>query len=111
MAYDEELALRLQGLLGDEDGLTTKEMFGGLAFLVHGNMAVAASGKGGLMVRVDPAHSDVLLERPHASRMVMGGREMDGWLRVDESQLDDAQLAEWVARGLDFARGLPPKEG
>lgn len=110
MAYDEELALRLQGLLGDEDGLTTKKMFGGLAFLIHGNMAVAASGKGGLMVRVDPADSDVLLERPHASRMVMGGRSMDGWLRVDDDGIEeDAELREWVDDALDYVRTLPPK--
>lgn len=110
MAYDEELALRLQGMLADEAGLTTKKMFGGLAFLIGGNMCVAASGKGGLMARVDPGRSDALLERPHASRMVMGGRQMDGWLRVADAGIDeDDDLRAWVDEALGYVRTLPPK--
>src|SRR3954463_4405048 len=83
MAYDEDLANRIRELLADESGVTEKKMFGGLAFLVGGNMSVAASGQGGLMVRVDPDESRVLVAKPHVSRMVMRGREMAGWLRVD----------------------------
>src|SRR4051794_16688111 len=82
MAYDEELAERIRHAVAGEAGITEKRMFGGLAFLVHGNMAVAASGQGGLMVRTDPADAESLTAEPHVGRMVMRGREMDGWLRV-----------------------------
>ena len=109
MAYDEDLAERLRELVAREKGLTEKRMFGGLAFLLDGNMAVSASGQGGLMVRVDPAASDDLVADARAERMVMKGRPMDGWLRVDAEGLDDAGLAEWVARGVAYARSLPPK--
>jgi len=110
MAYDEELADRIREAVQDVDGVTEKRMFGGLAFLVHGNMAVAASGQGGLMLRVDPAETEELTARPHARPMVMRGREMDGWLRVDAEGVDaDHELAEWVALGVARARVLPPK--
>jgi len=110
MAYDEELADRLREALQEVDGLTEKRMFGGLAFLVHGNMAVAASSKGGLMLRVDPAENDALLREPHTGPMVMRGRATDGWLRVDAEALDDdGGLDRWVARGVARARSLPPK--
>ncbi|MBO9531534.1 MAG: TfoX/Sxy family protein [Solirubrobacteraceae bacterium] len=110
MAYDEDLALRLQVLLADEAGLTTKRMFGGLAFLVGGNMAVAASSKGGIMVRVEPGEHDALLGEPHVSPMIMGGRETRGWLRVSDEGVDsDADLGAWAARGVAYARSLPAK--
>jgi hypothetical protein len=85
-------------------------MFGGLAFLVQGNMAVAASSKGDLMLRVDPAESESLTVHPEVERMVMRGREMDGWLRVGLGALEsDTDLRRWVDLGLDYARSLPPK--
>src|SRR3954452_10259136 len=109
MAYDRELAERIRGVLPPEP-VAEKAMFGGLAFLVGGHMAVAASGKGGLMVRCDPADSDRLVETPGATRMEMRGREMDGWLRVtSEAAADDAALAEWVRIGTTYAATLPPK--
>jgi TfoX/Sxy family transcriptional regulator of competence genes len=104
MAYDERLAERIRRRAG---GATEKKMFGGLAFLVGGNMAVAASGQGGLLVRVDPAESDELVATTRAELMEMGGRTMSGWLRVDVESDDD--LAEWVDRGVAYARSLPPK--
>ena len=110
MAYDEELADRIREAVEGEPGLSEKRMFGGLAFLVHGNMAVAASGQGGLMLRCDPAESDELVQHPGVSRMEMRGREMDGWLRVQHDAVaDDGALRHWVDVGLTFARSLPPK--
>jgi TfoX/Sxy family transcriptional regulator of competence genes len=110
MAYDEELADRLREQLTDEPAITEKKMFGGLAFLLHGNMAVAVSGQGGLLVRVDPAASDDALSRPHAELAVMRGRPMSGWIRVAaEGVRTKPQLAGWVRRGVEFARTLPPK--
>ena len=110
MAYDEDLANRIRELIATEAGLSEKKMFGGLAFLIGGNMAIAASGQGGLMVRVDPAESDALTAKPHASPMVMRGREMQGWLRVDDEGVrTKRQLEPWVARGVAYARSLPPK--
>jgi TfoX/Sxy family transcriptional regulator of competence genes len=106
MAYDDALASRIRDLVGGEDGLTEQKMFGGLAFLVNGNMAVAASGQGGILVRVDPAESARLVETTGAEEMVMRGRSMAGWLRVDPGQ---DELPEWVERGVSFARSLPPK--
>jgi TfoX/Sxy family transcriptional regulator of competence genes len=110
MAYDEELADRLRELVQGERGVTEKRMFGGLAFLINGNMAVSASSQGGLLLRVDPAETDTLVEDPAARRFVMRGREMDGWLRVDAAGLStDRKLQQWVARGVAYARSLPPK--
>ncbi|MBW0013024.1 TfoX/Sxy family protein [Mycobacterium sp.] len=110
MAYDEHLANRIRELLGSERGVEEKRMFGGLAFLVNGNMSVAASGQGGLLVRVPPGDTDKLLRRAHISPMVMAGREARGWLRVDaEGVKTKRQLQDWVARGVGYARGLPPK--
>ena len=109
MAYDEDLAERIRGLLPDVT-VTEKKMFGGLAFLVGGNMAVAASGKGGLMLRCDPADSEGLVAEPGASRMEMRGKEMDGWLRVaGDAVADDAALARWVEVGTSYAASLPAK--
>ncbi|MFR9803303.1 TfoX/Sxy family protein [Pseudonocardia sp. RS010] len=113
MAYDEALAARLRSLLTGEPGLTEKRMFGGLAFLLGGHMAVVASGRGGLMVRVDPDRAPSLLARPGVERMVMQGREMAGWLRVlgrpEVDDVADEDLAGWVAEGVGFVRTLPPK--
>ena len=110
MAYDEELAARIRELVADEPSLTEKKMFGGLAFLVGGNMAAAASGQGGLLVRVDPAETDELTRTTNARMMEMRGREMPGWLRVDADEVSrDEELAEWVGRGVSFARSLPAK--
>jgi hypothetical protein len=110
VSYDEVLAARIRALVGDEDGVRELRMFGGLAFLVHGHMAVAASGQGGVMIRVGPADSDRLVEESPARLVVMRGRPMPGWLRVDaESVAEDGELAAWVERGVAFARSLPPK--
>jgi TfoX/Sxy family transcriptional regulator of competence genes len=110
MAYDEDLANRIRELMAGQKGVTEKKMFGGLAFLVGGNMAVAASGQGGIMVRIDPEESDALVQRDHASLMVMRGREMPGWLRVDDEGVRTMrQLEPWVKRGVAYARSLPPK--
>ena len=110
MAYDEELADRIRELLGGEAHVTEKKMFGGLAFLIGGNMAVAASGQGGLLVHVDPAQSDKLTATTNARLMEMRGRSMRGWLRVDSKDLrTKRQLAKWVERGTNYARSLPAK--
>ena len=110
MAYDEDLAGRIRELIADERGLTEKKMFGGLAFLIDGHMSISASGRGGLLLRVDPAQTDALLAKPHAEPFEMRGRPMDGWLRVAPDGLKTrAQLERWVRRGVDYARSLPPK--
>ena len=110
MAYDEELADRIRALLGDRAGVTEKKMFGGLGFMIGGNMAVAASGQGGILVRVDPAQSDELVATTTAEPMEMRGRQMAGWLRVDTADVaDHAALGEWVERGATYAGSLPPK--
>jgi TfoX/Sxy family transcriptional regulator of competence genes len=110
VAYDRALADRIRKLVEAVPDLTEKEMFGGLGFLVAGNMAVAASGKGGLLVRVDPAETEALLSSPGARLFEMGGRKMRGWLTVDAAQVEDrATLAVWVDRGIAFASSLPAK--
>jgi TfoX/Sxy family transcriptional regulator of competence genes len=110
VAYDEVLADRIRELLVDERGVTEQKMFGGLAFLIRGNMAVAASGQGGVLVRVDPAQSDKLVATTKASEMEMRGRSMQGWLRVDADNVrTKRQLAAWVERGARYARSLPAK--
>jgi TfoX/Sxy family transcriptional regulator of competence genes len=110
VAYDEELAARIRELLAETPDLAEKTMFGGLAFLVGGNMAVAASGQGGLLVRVDPDESDDLVASTPAYPMEMRGREMRGWLRVDADAVrTKRELATWVRRGSAFARSLPAK--
>jgi TfoX/Sxy family transcriptional regulator of competence genes len=109
MAYDEDLAERIRGLLPNLP-VTEQKMFGGLAFLIGGHMSVAASGQGGLLLRCDPADTERLVAEPGASRMEMRGKEMDGWLRVTtEAVADDADLARWVDVGTTYARSLPPK--
>ena len=110
MAYDEDQADRVRALLGGGPDIGERRMFGGLAFLAGGHMAVAVSGQGGLMVRVEPEQTDALLGEPGARPMVMNGRELDGWLRVDDAAVtDDAALRTWVERGAAYARSLPPK--
>ncbi len=110
MAYDEDLANRIRELIAGDPDVTEKKMFGGLAFLVGGNMSLAASGQGGLMVRVDPQDTDALLTKPHARPFEMRGRELQGWLRVDAEGLRTRrQLDPWVRRGVAYARSLPPK--
>ncbi len=110
MAYDEDLADRIRELLGVHKGVEEKRMFGGLAFLINGNMSVAASGRGGLMVRVPPDEADKLLARQHVEPMVMAGRETRGWLRVSvDGVKTKRQLQSWVTCGVDYASSLPPK--
>jgi TfoX/Sxy family transcriptional regulator of competence genes len=112
VAYDEDLAKRIRELVLTESGVSEKRMFGGLAFLIDGNMAVSASGQGGLLVRVDPAETAELLSEPHAQSFEMRGRAMQGWLRVDaEGLATRQQLERWVARGVAYARSLPAKSG
>lgn len=110
MAYDEDLAGRIRELIAAEPDLTEKKMFGGLAFLIGGHMSVAVSHQGGLLLRVDPDKTDLLLAKPHARPFEMRGRPMDGWLRVDaEGVRTRAQLARWVQRGVSYVRSLPAK--
>jgi TfoX N-terminal domain len=110
MAYDEDLANRIRELIADSPDLEEQRMFGGLAFLIGGHMSVAASGQGGLLVRVDPDETEALLATPHARAFDMRGREMRGWLRVDpEGVRTTRQLEPWVRRGVGYARSLPPK--
>ena len=110
MAYDPALADRIREALSGVHGVTEKRMFGGLAFLVNGNMAVAASGHGDLMVRVPPEETATMVARAHVSPMIMSGRETRGWIRVDLAGVRTArQLQRWVDVGADYAGGLPPK--
>src|SRR5664279_2735140 len=110
MTYEEKLADRVRELLADEDGVAEKKMFGGLAFLLMGNMAVAASGRGGLLVRVNPADSEALTSLPYVDLMEMRGRTMAGWITIETEALGSKrELARWVKRGVDYARTLSPK--
>ena len=110
MAYDEKLAERIRELIGDEPGLAEKKMFGGLAFLIGGNMAIGASGQGGVLVRCDPEESDQLVAKTNARLMEMRGRQMQGWLRVDDGDVRTKRdLAGWAKLGVAYARSLPPK--
>lgn len=110
MAYDVALADRIRELLGDEAGVREQHMFGGLAFLVNGNMAVSASSHGGLLLHIDPADAADLVQEPHVRPAEMRGRFMNGWLRVDPEVLrTDDDLDTWVAHGVAYARSLPPK--
>lgn len=110
VAYDEDLANLIRELISSDPDVTERRMFGGLAFLVCGHMAVAASRQGGVMVRVDPAQTDALLAEPHAGTFEMRGRAMQGWVRVGaEGVRTKRQLEPWVKRGVAYARSLPPK--
>ena len=110
MAYDEDLADRIRELIAAQPGVEEKRMFGGLAFLIIGNMSVAVSARGGLMVRVPPDETEKLLAREHVEPMVMAGRESRGWLRVAlDGVKTKRQLQSWVTRGVDYAKSLPSK--
>lgn len=110
MAYDENLANEIRELVASERGIEEKRMFGGLAFLVNGNMSVAVSGQGGLLVRVPKDDRDKMLRRDHVSPMVMAGRDVRGWVRVDAAGVrTKRQLQGWVTRGVGYARSLPAK--
>jgi hypothetical protein len=110
MVFDDDLAKRIRDIVRDEPDLTEKRMFGGLAFLINGNLAVSASGQGGMLLRVDPTDTPTLIKRPEASRCQMRGREMDGWLRIDATGLTTKrQLKSWVFRGVSYVRSLPAK--
>jgi hypothetical protein len=115
MSYDEELADRIRAAIADVDGVTEKAMFGGLAFMVNGNLAVSASGQGGLLLRVDPAETDALVSEDGVARFEMRGRAMNGWLHVPRlhasgsAVVSDDQLDRWVAIGVTYAGSLPPK--
>jgi TfoX/Sxy family transcriptional regulator of competence genes len=110
MTYDTELADRIREILREESGLTERRMFGGLAFLIHGHMAVSVSGQEGLLLRTDPAQTESLLNAPHVGRFQMRGRDMRGWLRVDpEAVKTEDDLRRWVKHGVARARALPPK--
>ena len=110
MAYDENLADRIRALLATDHDVVEKKMFGGLAFLIGGNMSVSASGQGGMLLRCDPEETDSLVKSPHADRFEMRGRAMDGWLRVEPEGLEsDVDLRRWVDVGVGYARSLPPK--
>ena len=110
MAYDTDLADRVRSMLSGEPDVVEKRMFGGLAFLVAGHMAVSASGQGGLLLRVDPASSDRLTADPRVSRFQMRGRSMAGWLHVEiDSSVIEEELRSWVDTGVAMARSLPPR--
>jgi hypothetical protein len=110
VAYDEDLANRVRELLAAEAGVVEKPMFGGLAFLIGGNLSVSVSGQGGLLLRCDPAETGALVGKPYAAAFEMRGRAMDGWLRIDpEGVSSKRQLQRWVERGVSYARSLPPK--
>jgi TfoX/Sxy family transcriptional regulator of competence genes len=111
MAYDEDLADRIRDLLSQQRAVTEKKMFGGLAFLIGGNMAIAASGQGGALIRVDPADADRLVETTPAEAAVMRGRPMQGWLRVESDELrTKRRLEKWVKLSSAYASSLPPKK-
>jgi TfoX/Sxy family transcriptional regulator of competence genes len=110
VAYDEDLANRVRELMTGNERVVEKRMFGGLAFLIGGNMSVSVSGQGGLLLRCDPRETDALLGKPHAEAFEMRGRAMEGWLRIDPEGLHTKrQLQRWVERGVSYARSLPPK--
>jgi TfoX/Sxy family transcriptional regulator of competence genes len=110
MAYDEDLAGRIRELIGSEPGLTERKMFGGLAFMINGNMSVGVSSRGGLMLRIDPAETETLLSKPFAGPFEMRGTAATGWLRVEaEGVKTKRQLERWVARGVKYGRSLPAK--
>ena len=111
MAYDLDLAELIRELVAAERGVDERRMFGGLAFLINGNLSVAASSRGGLLVRVPPAETEALTTDDRVSPMVMAGQPRRGWLFVETTADDDAWVEEWVARGVAYARSLPAKRG
>lgn len=110
MAYDQALADRVREIVAASGQFSERKMFGGLAFMVAGHMAVAASGRGGIMLRVDPSRADELLAQPYCHPFEMRGRPVEGWLRIDPDGVrTKRQLERWVMRGVDYARALPPR--
>jgi hypothetical protein len=110
LAYDDALAARVREVLRGEQRVVEQPMFGGLAFLLDGNMTVTVSSRGGIMVRVPPDETDEIVEGTVATPMIMRNRPVHGWVRVAAAELEtDAKLRDWVGRGLDYARSLPPK--
>ncbi len=109
MAYDEDLAAQIRAAVATERGVTEKRMFGGLAFLVNGHLAASASGRGGMLLRVDPAATDALADQPHVERAVMRGRALDGWLHIDVAALGEDDVERWITLGVTYARSLPPR--
>ena len=111
MSYDEALADRIRNLVSSQAGISEKQMFGGIAFLIYGNMAIAASGQGGILVRVDPKQTEELLANTEATMMEMRGVSMPGWLRLTSKDVqDDEELTRWVKLGVEYALTLLPKE-
>ena len=109
MAFNEALVERIRGLVADRDDVSERKMFGGLSFMLAGNMCCGVIGDE-LMVRVEPGETEALLGEPHARRFDMTGRPMNGWLVVGGAGVtDDAALARWVGRGVAFAASLPAK--
>ena len=107
MAHDPELAERLHEVLAAQPDLTHKKMFGGHGFLLGGHLAVSASGVGGLLLRVDPAQAESLLNEPLVTRFEMRGRQMKGWLHLDPGAVStDEELRRWVQLGVDYVRTL-----
>jgi TfoX/Sxy family transcriptional regulator of competence genes len=110
MAYDVEIANRIREVMEGEHGLSEKRMFGGLAFLIDGKMAVSASNQGGVLLRIDPTLRESLVSEPHVRPTEMRGRELAGWLRVDaEALVTEDELRRWVSHGVTYARSLPPR--
>lgn len=110
MAYDEELSDRIRELIGGEPGLREQKMFGGLVFLIDDHIAIAASGDGGLLVRLDPSAAEAMLAKAQIEAMQMGARTMSGFYRVDGSRVrTKRQLEAWTNRTVAYARSLPPK--
>jgi hypothetical protein len=110
MAYELDLANRIRECIGAEPGVSERRMFGGLAFMINGNLSVSASGRGGLLLRIEPAHTEELAARAHAQRFVMRGRELNGWLRIDPDGVRTKRdLTRWVSLSVRYARSLPPK--
>jgi hypothetical protein len=109
MAYDEGLAQRVEDALGEMDGLVGKKMFGGVGYLLNGNMAVGVLGDE-LIVRTGPERYEELLGRPHVGEFGPTGRTMTGWVTVGPEGLsEDADLSAWIEIGVAFAASLPPK--
>lgn len=110
VAYDQKLAQRIRDLLSSTPGITERRMFGGLAFLITGNMAVTASGEGGLLLRADPAEVPELCKEPGVEQAVMKGRVMTGWIRVPTDQVTNKlELSEWVDLAIKHTRTIPAK--
>jgi TfoX/Sxy family transcriptional regulator of competence genes len=111
MPYDQQLAERVRELVAPRDGVTEKKMFGGIGWMLNGNMAVGVMSSGGLIVRVEPEETEALIAQPHVNTFGReGARPMKGFVVVDADTIeDDATLADWVDRGAARAMAMPPK--